>query len=68
LKVNLFPPIPYEVVSLGISLVPEGRRVFANLTVYENLLMGAFPRKDRENIKSDLEWVYSSLSKTEREE
>ncbi len=53
------PPIPYEVVSLGISLVPEGRRVFANLTVYENLLMGAFPRKDRENIKSDLEWVYS---------
>lgn len=55
-------PLPsktYEVVERGLTMVPEGRKVFANLTVYENLLMGAFPRKDREEIYKDLEWVYS---------
>ncbi len=45
------------IVKKGITLVPEGRRVFVNLTVYENLRMGAYMRKDR--IESDLEWVYS---------
>ena len=49
----------YQVVTQGVSLTPEGRKVFAPLTVYENLMMGAFPRKDRENIERDLEWVYS---------
>lgn len=49
----------YQVVAQGVSLSPEGRKVFAPLTVYENLMMGAFPRKDRENIERDLEWVYS---------
>ena len=44
------------IVSKGITLVPEGRRVFANLTVYENLRMGAYMRKDA--LDSDLNWVY----------
>ena len=45
-----------DIVSNGITLVPEGRRVFVNLTVYENLKMGAYMRKD--NLDQDLEWVY----------
>jgi len=47
---------PYEIVSRGITLVPEGRRVFPDLTVLENLKIGAYLRKD--NIKPDIEWVY----------
>ena len=45
-----------NVVSKGITLVPEGRRVFVNLSVYENLRMGAYMRKD--DIEADLAWVY----------
>jgi branched-chain amino acid transport system ATP-binding protein len=48
-----------NMVSQGITLVPEGRRVFSNLTVLENLKIGAFYRKDEKEIKNDLEWVYS---------
>jgi len=48
---------PYQIVSKGITLVPEGRRVFPDLTVLENLKAGAYLRKD--NIKPDIEWVYS---------
>jgi branched-chain amino acid transport system ATP-binding protein len=48
-----------NMVDNGIVLVPEGRRVFSNLTVIENLKIGAFTRKDEKNIKSDIEWVYS---------
>ncbi|MBR1920194.1 MAG: ABC transporter ATP-binding protein [Spirochaetales bacterium] len=43
----------------GIALVPEGRRVFANLTVEENLRIGAYLRKDKEKIREDYEWVYT---------
>ncbi len=43
----------------GIALVPEGRRVFANLTVEENLRIGAYLRKDKDKIKEDYEWVYA---------
>jgi branched-chain amino acid transport system ATP-binding protein len=43
----------------GITLVPEGRRVFSNLSVLENLKIGAFTRTDEKGIKSDMEWVYS---------
>ncbi|MBR6801957.1 MAG: ABC transporter ATP-binding protein [Eubacteriaceae bacterium] len=46
-----------QIVKLGIALVPEGRKVFADLTVEENLKIGAYMRKD--DIKPDLEWVYS---------
>jgi branched-chain amino acid transport system ATP-binding protein len=46
-------------VGLGIALVPEGRGVFAHLTVADNLLMGAYLRHDRTNIRSDLERYYA---------
>ncbi|HHY34914.1 MAG TPA: ABC transporter ATP-binding protein [Firmicutes bacterium] len=46
-----------KVVKLGISMVPEGRRVFPDLTVYENLLLGAFTRTDKAAIARDLETV-----------
>ena len=46
-------------VGLGIALVPEGRGVFAPLTVADNLLMGAYLRHDRTNIRSDLERYYA---------
>lgn len=49
----------YQVVSQGVSLSPEGRKVFAPLTVIENLMMGAFPNKDRSKIQGDLEWVFT---------
>jgi branched-chain amino acid transport system ATP-binding protein len=48
-----------DMVNNGIVLVPEGRRVFPNLTVIENLKIGAFTRKDDKGIKEDIEWVYS---------
>ena len=47
-----------KIVRLGLSHVPEGREVFPFLTVRENLMMGAFPRKDREGVIEDLERVY----------
>jgi len=49
---------PNSIVSLGISQVPEGRRIFPFLTVAENLDMGAFLRKDKDKIKSDIEYIY----------
>ncbi|MBE3563505.1 MAG: ABC transporter ATP-binding protein [Hydrogenibacillus schlegelii] len=50
---------PEDIVALGISHVPEGRRVFANLTVKENLEMGAYLRRDRAGIQADLERVFA---------
>ncbi len=50
---------PASRVRLGISLVPEGKRLFAGMTVRENLLMGAFARHDRGGIAADLDWVLS---------
>ena len=61
-------PLPsrsFQVVSRGIALTPEGRRVFAPLTVHENLMMGAFPRKDRLRIEEDLTWVFSLFPRLE---
>ena len=48
-----------SIVKNGISQVPEGRRIFANLTVKENLEMGAYTRKDKANLKGDYEVVFS---------
>ena len=48
----------HKIVSLGMAHVPEGRRVFADLSVYENLRMGAYTRKDRAEIEETLEKVY----------
>ena len=47
-----------DIVRMGIGYVPEGREVFPELTVLENIMMGAYTRKDRKNIKNDLENVY----------
>ncbi len=49
----------HELVNQGVAMVPEGRGVFAKLTVLENLEMGAFHRKDKEGITADLEKVYT---------
>ncbi len=49
---------PDRIVSKGITLVPEGRRVFPDLTVQENLKIGAYLRSDKDGIAHDLEWVY----------
>lgn len=48
-----------KVVELGISQSPEGRMIFSNLTVKENLEMGAYTRKDRHNLKEDLDFIYT---------
>ena len=48
-----------KIVASGIAMVPEGRRVFADLTVLENLKIGAYLRNDQEAIHQDIEWVYS---------
>ncbi|MGM9645340.1 MAG: ABC transporter ATP-binding protein [Eubacteriales bacterium] len=49
----------HKIVSMGMTQVPEGRRVFSELTVYENLLMGAYTEKDRSRIKEDIEEIYT---------
>lgn len=49
---------PEKIVALGISQVPEGRRIFPYLTVAENLDMGTFLRSDKENIRKDMAYVY----------
>ncbi len=49
---------PNNIVSLGISQVPEGRRIFPFLTVAENLDMGAFLRNDKDEIKRDIQYIY----------
>ena len=49
---------PNKIVALGISQVPEGRLIFPDLTVQENLDLGAFLRNDKENIKKDLDYIF----------
>ena len=49
---------PDDIVALGISLVPEGRRIFPRLTVMENLDMGAFLRRDKAEIKKDVNHIF----------
>ena len=55
----------HKIVSMGMAHVPEGRRVFAQLSVYENLKMGAYTRKDKEEIKETLEMVYKRFPRLE---
>ena len=47
-----------QIVKLGITMVPEGRKVFDDLTVTENLMIGAHTRSDRSSLKKDLEMIY----------
>ena len=53
----------HKIVKQGISHVPEGRRMFSNLTVLENLKMGAYTRKDKQEINHSLEMVYERFSR-----
>jgi len=57
-SISLIGRKPYEVVEKGVSLVPEGRRLFGNLSVFENLAMGAFNASARKNLKTNLNRVY----------
>ena len=54
-----------KIVSTGITLVPEGRRVFPNLTVLENLKIGAYMRNDKEGIVADIRWIYDLFPRLE---
>lgn len=55
----------HSIVKLGMAHVPEGRRVFADLTVYENLMLGAYTRKDKKEIAESLEMIYSRFPRLE---
>jgi len=57
--VNIVGKQPSEVVKLGIGLVPEGRRIFGNMTVYENLEMGAYIKDARKKFRDSVEWIYT---------
>lgn len=51
----------HKIVRLGMTQVPEGRRIFQELTVYENLLMGAYTNKNQQSFKEDLERIYQQF-------
>jgi branched-chain amino acid transport system ATP-binding protein len=55
----------HKIVQMGIAHVPEGRRVFAELSVYENLIMGAYTRKDKAEIAETLAYVYKRFPRLE---
>ena len=55
----------HKIVSMGMAHVPEGRRVFAELSVYENLKMGAYTRKDKSEIEESLANVYKRIPRLE---
>ncbi len=57
--VSLLGLAPEEMVVRGISLSPEGRRILPHLTVEENLYLGAYSRKDKDEIFKDLKWIYT---------
>jgi branched-chain amino acid transport system ATP-binding protein len=54
-----------KVLEVGIAQVPEGRRVFPDLSVLENLKIGAYLRKDKDEIEKDIQWVYSLFPRLE---
>ncbi len=56
---NITHRAPHDIVQMGISQSPEGRRLFPHMSVLENLEMGAFQRKDRSGIREDLDRVYT---------
>ena len=56
---------PHKIVEMGMAHVPEGRRIFQQLTVYKNLTLGAFTRKDKGAIEESLRMVYSKFPRLE---
>ncbi|MBE6052570.1 MAG: ABC transporter ATP-binding protein [Clostridium sartagoforme] len=65
---NLKKVPPHKIVSIGLSHVPEGRKIFANLTVKENLELGAYLKKNKSEIKSDMEMVFSKFPRLKERE
>lgn len=63
--VDLLKTPAHKIVSLGMAHVPEGRRIFQQLTVYENLKMGAYTRKNKQEIEESLESVYKRFPRLE---
>ena len=59
---------PHLIVGLGVTQVPEGRMIFPNLTVFENLQMGAYRRKSNGELKNDYEYVYSIFPRLKERE
>lgn len=63
-KERLLNKVPsYEYVSMGISLVPEGRHLFPGMSVYDNLLLGAYSIKNKAEIKDNIDWVMTLFPK-----
>ena len=60
-KQNIAGMAPHKIVSLGLSQVPEGRRVFANMSVLENLELGAYLRNDKAGIEQDMQDVFKKI-------
>ena len=56
---------PHKIVEMGMAHVPEGRRIFQQLTVYKNLTLGAFTRKDKASIDETLQMVYGKFPRLE---
>lgn len=63
--VELTKTAAHKIVGMGMAHVPEGRRVFAQLTVYENLMLGAYTRKDKAEIEQSLENVFKRFPRLE---
>lgn len=63
--VNLLKTPAHKIVSMGMAHVPEGRRIFQNLSVLENLKLGAYTRKDKAEIAESLEMVYKRFPRLE---
>ncbi|MGN0565713.1 MAG: ABC transporter ATP-binding protein [Candidatus Limousia pullorum] len=56
---------PHKIVEMGMAHVPEGRRIFQQLTVYENLILGAYTRSDKKEIAENLEMIYKRFPRLE---
>ena len=59
---------PHQIVKLGLSHVPEGRMIFANLTVMENLLLGAYLQRDKQIVRHELEHVFALFPRLQERE
>ena len=58
---DIYKASPQKIVAQGLTQVPEGRRIFTGLSVYENLMMGAYLRKDKKGIEEDLQKIYKQF-------
>jgi len=65
---NLANLPPHQIVKLGLSHVPEGRMIFANLTVLENLLLGAYLQKDRQAVRREMDFVFATFPRLKERE